>query len=70
MKKEHQFKFVVGQSYEMAYVAWCDSRPYNVRGSYELIANRGKMKHFFDNQRGIDLLLSKEEALNRIEAAK
>lgn len=55
--------FVKGQKYKLrygtTYQEYC--------GMYEYIGNRGSKLHFYDNNAGVDVLLSKSDALSAFD---
>lgn len=71
-------KFIKGNLYGLKYKKSLPSRKWKgtnitsdykeiyFRGKYEYIGVRGGKYHFYNNQAGIDILLSKSEALEAI----
>lgn len=70
-----KFKFIKGNEYKICrkvsvpYRAYrgtnipCEWSTEEIRGNFEYIGNNGCKLHFYDTQRGVDLFLSKAEAL-------
>lgn len=73
-KKNKNKEFVVGQEYDMLYYKSIPTKRFRgsstpsqwvterVMGTYEYISQRGSKMHFYDNERGIDILITKTEA--------
>lgn len=71
--------FVKGQEYKLRYSKTYPSRrwrgtnipsEYTKRvycGMYEYLGNRGSKLHFYDNNAGVDVLLSKSDALSALQ---
>jgi len=71
--------FIKGQEYKLRYSKTHPSRRWrgtNIPseytkveyvGMYEYLGNRGSKLHFYDNNAGVDVLLSKSEALSALE---
>ena len=71
--------FVKGQEYKLRYSKTHPSRRWrgtntpseytkvDYAGMYEYVGNRGSKLHFYDNNAGIDVLLSKSDALSALE---
>ncbi len=73
--------FVKGQEYRLKYSKTHPSRRFrsgaisewaksDYIGMYEYIGSRGSKFHFYDNAAGVDVLLSKTEALSALEEGK
>ena len=71
--------FIKGQEYRLKYSKTHPSRRWrgtnipseytkvDYVGLYEYLGNRGSKLHFYDNNAGLDVLLSKSEALSALE---
>ena len=70
-----KFKFIKGNEYKMCRKVRVPYRAYRgtnipsewsieeIKGNFEYIGNHGCKLHFFEQQRGLDLFLSKSEAI-------
>lgn len=75
-------KFEKKKKYWLSYTKTVPSRRYRgtnsisdyhtikYSGEYEYIGSRGGKLHFYDNNAGIDILFTKKEALEALEAFK